>query len=151
MYHDVDFGNAYAGLITVGYKVLDSAGGVEIARTTSGVFEIGHGKYGANVNLSATFAGTIYWDTVDGGSVNACEAIDNSFNYMLAMPGQVTPSLTPSLAQAIMQLYQRETNPMDQDGASQKIYSRDGVTVHQKRAVAEVGGVTSIGAVTAGP
>lgn len=152
IYRDVDFGDAFAGLVTVGYQITDATGAIVVARTIVGVFEIGHGKYGASVTIPAVdFVGSIYWDTVAGGVINACEVIDNGFNYAYSMPGQVTPPLTPSLAQAIMQLYQRETNPMDQDGTTQKIYNRDGTVVHQKRTTFEAGGVVSIGPVTAGP
>jgi hypothetical protein len=76
IYRDVDFGSAHAGIATVGYQVLDSAGSVVIARTTSGVFEIGGGKYGANFTVAAGFVGTVYWDTTSGSAVSACERID---------------------------------------------------------------------------
>lgn len=75
-YLDVDFGEGRQGIATVGYKILDTDGSVVVPRTTSGVFEIGHGKYGANVDLGDLLSGTVYWDTEEDGPVNAMERVD---------------------------------------------------------------------------
>lgn len=76
MYCDVDFGDAYAGLGTVGYQVTDHLGASQIPRTTAGVLALGHGKYGADVSLPAGFRGSIYWDTVADGNINAVSSIN---------------------------------------------------------------------------
>lgn len=66
------FGAGQAGLGTVGYRQYDDAGGDAIARTTTGVFEIGQGAYGVNVALDPAAAG-IEWDTGGGTPIYAHE------------------------------------------------------------------------------
>lgn len=68
-----------------------------------------------------------------------------------SMPGQATPSATPTLVQAIMQRYQLDTNPMDQDSTTQRVYNRAGTVVQQKRAISELAGVVDFGALVIGP
>ena len=65
----VNFGPAYTGLSTVGYK-LDGA-----ARTTAGVSELaaGTGMYGATI--SDTYAGRVLWDTGGGSPVYAVDDV----------------------------------------------------------------------------
>lgn len=83
----VDFGNAHAGIGTVGYKLLDADGTLALSRTTAGVYEIGGGKYAANVILPPGFVdGSVYWDTEEGGPVNAAEAIDASYHTVILPP-----------------------------------------------------------------
>lgn len=73
----VDFGNPYAGIATVGYKLLDVSGIEVLNRTTDGVYSLGGGKYAADVDLPVGFTeGTVYWDTAEGGPVNAVERLD---------------------------------------------------------------------------
>lgn len=66
------FGAGQAGLGTVGYRQYDDAGGDAVARTTTGVFEIGQGAYGVNVALDPAAAG-IEWDTGGGTPIYAHE------------------------------------------------------------------------------
>lgn len=68
-----------------------------------------------------------------------------------SLPGQVTPSTTPTLAEAIMQLFQQATNPSAQDASTQRIYSRDGSVVHQKRTALDDNVTASLGALVTGP
>lgn len=108
-----DFGNAYAGLATVGYTVRDSAGSVVTARTTSGVYEIGGGKYGAIVTFTASFEGSIYWDTASGSAFNAVDDI-----YLAVDAPFVTPLVedyaalgaAASVAQLLYQILAALTN-----------------------------------------
>jgi hypothetical protein len=76
IYEIVDFGNSYAGIPTVGYRVYDSANTLVTARTTAGVVEIGVGKYAANILVDAAFIGSLLWDTDVDSSVNAITQID---------------------------------------------------------------------------
>lgn len=68
-----------------------------------------------------------------------------------SMPGQATPSTTPTLAAAIMQMFQQATNPSDQDSSKYQLYDRSGVTVQQKRTVADNGTLFQLGALVTGP
>lgn len=76
LYKTVNFGSNYAGLNTVGYKLIDNTGSVVATRTTSGVQSLGQGVYGASVTFSNGFAGSIYWDTTNGSTVSAVEEIN---------------------------------------------------------------------------
>lgn len=51
------------GSTGVGYTILDSAGSVLVARTTSGVYETVSGAYAALVTYPDSFHGSITWDT----------------------------------------------------------------------------------------
>src|SRR5687768_7527890 len=79
----VDFGDQYSGIATVGYKLLDNTGAEVLARTTSGVFAIGGGAYGVLATVSDGFEGIAYWDTVNGGGVNAHEKVDLSVEELV--------------------------------------------------------------------
>jgi hypothetical protein len=68
-----------------------------------------------------------------------------------SMPGQATPSATPTLAAAIMQMFQQATNPSDQDSSKFQLYNRAGDTVQQKRTVADDGTLFQLGALVTGP
>lgn len=68
-----------------------------------------------------------------------------------SLPGQVSPSATPTAVEALMQLFQLATNPTDQTGSAQRIYNRAGNVVHQKRTAADDGSTASLGALVAGP
>ena len=101
IYRDVDFGPAHGGLATVGYQVRDNAGATVIARTTSGVFAVEGGVYGANFTVSAGFIGNVYWDITDGSEVYASEMIDllhePSDADILAATGDTGVSLAKTL------------------------------------------------------
>lgn len=73
LYKTVNFGPGKASLATVGYTL---TGG---SRITAGVAEIGTatGIYGATVTFADGFAGSILWDTGQGGStVYAAEEVN---------------------------------------------------------------------------
>lgn len=59
---DVSFGQNKAGLATVGYRQYDDTGGDAVARTTTGVVEIGNGAYGVVVVPDIDAEG-FEWDT----------------------------------------------------------------------------------------
>ncbi len=73
---EVDFGSNYASLATVGYRLYQADGSDSVARTTTGVIEIGTGSYGVpSVNVPDNAVG-IEWDTGGGSPVYAVEDID---------------------------------------------------------------------------
>ena len=73
---DVEFGNSQTGLATVGYRLYNASGGDSVARTTTGVVEVGNGAYGVpNVNVPDDAVG-IQWDTGGGSPIYAVEDID---------------------------------------------------------------------------
>lgn len=103
MYFDVDFGDEFSGIGTVGYQITDAVGAVVVARTTTGVFEIGHGKYGVSTgNLAVGFVGTIYWDTAASSSINALERIDLSQAGILDVPDTIAPGVSLRGATKVM-------------------------------------------------
>lgn len=75
MWLDVDFGAGKDGLATVGYRQFNNSGSDAVARTTTGIEEIGHGAYGADVTIDAAAVG-VQWDT---GEVTPVRAIENFF------------------------------------------------------------------------
>ncbi len=107
-----------------------------------------------SVNLTGSLSGSVGSVAGDvGGNVagNILGTIAELTTTTRALPGQVTPSATPTLADAIMQLFQSDTNPRDQTSSLQRIYNRAGDTVHQKRSAADSGSTASLGAVVSGP
>jgi hypothetical protein len=74
-YRTAIFGNAHAGLLTVGY-VVQAANGTLGSRITAGVAEVGSntGVYGANVDES-TSPVRILWDTGEATPVHAAESL----------------------------------------------------------------------------
>lgn len=67
------------------------------------------------------------------------------------MPGQATPSTTPALTDAIMQLFQLATNPYTQSSTLQSLFNRAGTVLQQKRTVSDDGTTFSLGALVTGP
>lgn len=77
---NVCFGNRRAnitGSAGVGYTLLDVNGAVVTARTTTGVYHIASGTYGANVTFPDRFNGQILWDCPAVGSLNKAIAIES--------------------------------------------------------------------------
>lgn len=75
----VNFGKTRSGLSTVGYAIFTSAGSIFTARTTSGVYELtSSGIYGANIEFSDGFRGSIVWDTGEASNrmLVAAESIE---------------------------------------------------------------------------
>jgi hypothetical protein len=73
---DVDFGSAYAAIGTTGYRLYKNDGTDSVARTTSGVVDLGNGGYGVpDVSVPDDAAG-IEWDTGGGSPVYAREDIE---------------------------------------------------------------------------
>jgi hypothetical protein len=74
---EVDFGSAYAGLGTVGYRLYQADGSDSVARTTTGVVDVsGNGAYGvASVSVPDNAAG-VEWDTGGGSPVYAVEDLE---------------------------------------------------------------------------
>lgn len=75
----VDFGEGYDGLSTVGYTLKNPDGTTTpapaAARTTTGVVDLGDGKYGVEWTPSAGWTGFVLWDTDAGSDVNAIDDI----------------------------------------------------------------------------
>lgn len=78
----VNFGRSRSGLTTVGYTILNSAGSIVTPRTTAGVYEVSGstGIYGALATFSASFVGTIAWDSGQQGTRNVYAA--EHYNYL---------------------------------------------------------------------
>ncbi len=72
------FGAGYAGLTTVGYKLINADGSTALARTTDGVTETSTpGTYSADIILPLYFSGTITWSTDDTELVEASETYNS--------------------------------------------------------------------------
>ena len=73
---EVNFGSAYAGIGTTGYRLYQASGADSVARTTTGVVDLGNGAYGvAAVNVPDNAVG-IEWDTGGGSPVYATEDME---------------------------------------------------------------------------
>lgn len=61
----VNFGKAYAGISTAGFKLVSSDGTEKQSRTTTGVVEVGSstGIFGASVTFETGWQGTVVWDS----------------------------------------------------------------------------------------
>ena len=98
---DVDFGPSQTGLATVGYRLYRNDGTDSVARTTTGVVEVGDGAYGVpSVNVPDDAAG-IQWDTGGGSPIYAVEDMD-PFRKRNAGGGIVDGTLTPNQALKII-------------------------------------------------
>jgi len=78
MWLDVDFTQDKAGLLTVGYRQYDNTGGDAVARTTTGVVEVGNGVYGVDVTPDASAVG-VQWDTGETIPIYAAENLTQNF------------------------------------------------------------------------
>lgn len=71
---DVNFGESKAGLATVGYRQYNDTGGDAVARTTTGVVEVGNGAYGVEVAVDPATVG-VQWDTGEASPIYANESL----------------------------------------------------------------------------
>lgn len=73
--HIVNFGQAFGGLLTVGYTILNVDGTTKVARATSGIVEYGTatGIYGANIEYNQFDQLVVLWDTGGGSPKYAVE------------------------------------------------------------------------------
>jgi hypothetical protein len=85
---EVNFGGAYAGLATVGYRLVNDTGGDSVARTTTGVVDFGGGAYGVAAVTVPDSAVSIQWDTGGGSPVYATEDLADN-----RIPGAVWEEL----------------------------------------------------------
>ncbi len=76
-YFQVDFGGGYAALGTVGYTLSQTDGTVSVARTTTGIVDLGNGQYGVVVPTIPDNAASVKWDTGGGSPVHAISGIDD--------------------------------------------------------------------------
>lgn len=74
------FGISKAGLLTVGYQLVNYDGTNYGSRLTAGVVDLGDGAYGASVVFPDGFRGFIKWDTGEGSPGYASEAINPAEN-----------------------------------------------------------------------
>lgn len=70
---EVDFGDAYGGIGTTGYRLYRATGADSVARTTTGVVDLGNGGYGVPAVSVPDNAVGIEWDTGGGSPVYARE------------------------------------------------------------------------------
>lgn len=87
----VNFGRSQGGLGTVGFTLIDGDGNVSVARSTTGVHEVGTdtGIYASQVDFATEFSGSILWDTGTGNPRYASEEYNPTderlkFNYDVA-------------------------------------------------------------------
>ena len=74
----VNLGKSQGGkLSNIRYTVYNTLGGQSVAATNTGIYELGNstGIYGAELNLSTQFSGSILWSVTDAASVFATEEI----------------------------------------------------------------------------
>ncbi len=71
----VNFGDAEAGLGTVGFTLIDGDGTTSVPRSTTGVHEVGTstGIYAAQITFATQFSGSILWDTGASSPAYAAE------------------------------------------------------------------------------
>ena len=71
----VNFGLGKKGINTVGFTLLNTQGNTEVARSTTGVHEVGTntGIYAAPIPFPTSFVGSVLWDTGGVGPVYAAE------------------------------------------------------------------------------
>lgn len=82
----VAFGGSKTGLVgTIGVTLLNSDGSVHIARTTIGIYEIGGGCYGKEIEFEDNWSGSLKWDI--GGAppivtedINISDELEAHFN-----------------------------------------------------------------------
>lgn len=72
------FGSSKGGLITVGYALYDTDNNPVGTRTTTGIFDLGGGAYGAQVTFDDGFQGRIAWDTGESSPRYANEEINDA-------------------------------------------------------------------------
>ena len=70
------FGPSNAGVGTVGYAILNADGTTAVARTTSGVVDLGAGFYGKAVSFADDFRGYAKWDTGTGSPLYAVAPVE---------------------------------------------------------------------------
>lgn len=70
------FGPSNAGVATVGITILNADGTVSVARTTTGVVDLGGGAYGKAVTFADGFRGFAKWDTGTGSPLYATAPIE---------------------------------------------------------------------------
>lgn len=85
-WYDASFGSSKTGLATVGYLEYDDTGSVNVARTTTGVVEVGGGAYGVDVTLTAGTVGLL-WDTGEATPKFANESLVDSINIAAILAG----------------------------------------------------------------
>jgi hypothetical protein len=73
------FGSSKTGLATVGYAQRGAAGAIVVARTTTGVYELGGGAYGVEILLNAATK-SLLWDTGEATPIYAVEDLLDYFN-----------------------------------------------------------------------
>lgn len=110
MWYDVSFGSSRTGIGTVGYRQVDASGGDAVARTQSGVVEIGGGGYGVNAPVLDPTTVSLEWDTGGGSPVFAHESVIGSLSDAFRIK---------------LLRNRRETDP---NTGIQTIYDDDGVT-----------------------
>lgn len=72
---NVNFGRLKSGATGptgVGYRLLDAAGSIVLARTTTGVYQTAPGIYAANITFPDDFHGQVLWDTGTYFPINYC-------------------------------------------------------------------------------
>lgn len=99
--------------------------------------------------LTATLA-SISGAQLSASQVNA-QMVDVLSTDLYNLPGQEKPSITPTLAYAILQLYKMATSKQSSDGSTVRIYGTDATTVDQRRTINTVGSTTTVGEVAVGP
>jgi len=87
----VNFGPGKKNLGTVGFTLINSSGAVAVARSTTGVHEVGSntGIYAAPITFN-NFVGSILWDTGEGSPAYATEqynAVEENIEFVKDIEG----------------------------------------------------------------
>lgn len=113
----------------------------------SGYIKISDGTGTGQIDLTSGGVLVSELATQAKADVNA-ELVDVVSVDTFALPGNVTPSATPTMQSALAQLFKIGTNKLDQDDTTQNLYNRAGV-VDQKRTVSDDGTTLTFGALVA--
>jgi len=86
------FGSSKTGIATVGYEQVGAAGASLVARTTTGVYELGGGVYGVDIVLAAGCR-SILWDTGEAVPIFATEDVmENYIKQLILNKRHTNPS-----------------------------------------------------------
>jgi len=87
-----NFGKLRGSLATIGFTLFDASGTEVVARSTTGVHEIGNntGIYAAPVTFPDNFTGSILWDTGQGADTVYASEEQNNTDSAASLTGDIT-------------------------------------------------------------
>jgi hypothetical protein len=124
-----------------------------IGATGSGLTSLAQASVCTEARLAELDGGNLPTDVAANATpaeVNA-EVVDVLKTDTSTLPGQVTPTNTPTIEEMIEFLYKAWKNEKRQSGTEYQLYDPTGVTVDQKATVSDAAGVTTVEEVVSGP